>query len=57
VGFCCAWRAEQWEQEQKLQWQDDDEVTITFATLKQTQRECYDEGFAAGIAWARENAK
>jgi len=36
-----------------VEWQDDDEVTITFATLKQTQRECYDEGFAAGVAWAK----
>jgi hypothetical protein len=35
------------------EWQDDDEVTITFAALKQTQRECYDEGFAAGVAWAK----
>ena len=34
------------------EWQDDDDVTMTFATLKQTQRECYDKGFVAGVAWA-----
>jgi hypothetical protein len=39
------------------EWQDDDEVVTTFRTIKMTQQENYDAGFAAGIAWARENAK
>jgi hypothetical protein len=39
------------------QWQDDDEVVTTFRSLKMTQQENYDAGFAAGVAWARENAQ
>jgi hypothetical protein len=57
VGFCCAWRAEQWEQEQKSQWQDDDEVVTTFRTIKMMQAENYDAGFAAGVAWAEAQVK
>lgn len=39
------------------EWQDDDEVVTTFRSIKMTQQENYDAGFAAGIAWARENAE
>jgi len=34
-------------------WRDDDEVVTTFRSLKMTQQENYDAGFAAGVAWAK----
>jgi hypothetical protein len=34
-------------------WQDDDEVVTTFRTIKMSQQENYDAGFAAGVAWAQ----
>jgi len=33
-------------------WENDDEVVTTFRTIKMTQQENYDAGFAAGVAWA-----
>ena len=39
------------------QWQDDDEVVTTFRSIKMTQQENYDAGFAAGVAWAEAQAK
>jgi len=39
------------------EWENDDEVVTTFRTIKMTQQENYDAGFAAGVAWARENAQ
>jgi hypothetical protein len=38
-------------------WQDDDEVTTTFRTIKMMQKENYDAGFAAGVAWAEAQVK
>jgi hypothetical protein len=37
-------------------WQDDDEVVTTFRTIKMSQQENYDAGFAAGVAWAEAKA-
>ena len=34
-------------------WQDDDEVTTTFASLKLAQAQAYEIGFAAGVASAQ----
>jgi len=39
------------------QWQDDDEVVTTFRSIKMTQQENYDAGFAAGVAWAEAQVK
>lgn len=39
------------------EWQDDDEVVTTFESIKLAAQQNYDAGFAAGVAWARENAK
>lgn len=39
------------------QWENDDEVVTTFRTIKMTQQENYDAGFAAGVAWAESQAK
>ena len=33
-----------------MKWQDDDEVTTTFASLKLAQQQAYEIGFAAGVA-------
>lgn len=38
-------------------WQDDDEVVTTFRTIKMSQQENYDAGFAAGVAWAEAQVK
>jgi hypothetical protein len=38
-------------------WLDDDEVTTTFRTIKMMQKENYDAGFAAGVAWAEAQVK
>jgi hypothetical protein len=39
------------------QWENDDEVVTTFRTIKMTQQENYDAGFAAGVAWAEAQVK
>ena len=39
------------------QWLDDDEVVTTFRTIKMMQKENYDAGFAAGVAWAEAQVK
>ena len=44
-------------QRMNAEWQDDDEVVTTFRSIKMSQQESYDAGFAAGVAWARENAQ
>jgi hypothetical protein len=38
-------------------WENDDEVVTTFRTIKMTQQENYDAGFAAGVAWAEAQVK
>jgi hypothetical protein len=40
-----------------MAWQDDDEVVTTFRTIKMSQQENYDAGFAAGVAWAEAQVK
>ena len=35
-------------------WQDDDEVTTTFGSLKLAQAQAWDSGFAAGVKYAQE---
>ena len=39
------------------QWENDDEVVTTFRTIKMSQQENYDAGFAAGVAWAEAQVK
>lgn len=39
------------------QWENDDEVVTTFRTIKMMQKENYDAGFAAGVAWAEAQVK
>jgi hypothetical protein len=38
-------------------WENDDEVITTYRTINLIQKEFYDAGFAAGVAWAKENVK
>ena len=40
-----------------VEWLDDDEVTTTYRTIKMMQKENYDAGFAAGVAWAEAQVK
>lgn len=39
------------------EWQDDDEVTTTFASLKLAQAQAFELGFKAGVASVREEGK
>jgi hypothetical protein len=48
-----SWKGTQMEQ----QWENDDEVVTTFRTIKMSQQENYDAGFAAGVAWAEAQVK